>query len=817
MISSLVFCCLVLFRLDHFAAEAPHIYGIHDHDPFPGEFLTHLESGNTRGWVTATVGVGANTNDFSGADFSAVANRGHSVICRINYGYYPDGTIPVSAKWDDFARRCANFVQNSSGCTIWLIANETNLSAEWPFDGVKFAYVSPQDYAVLFRKVYNAIKAVRPEDKILPQALAPWAGPYGGGQQYVPAQNANFPSDGNPLNWVTYLNQMLTAIAASGPLDGIALHIGSRGYAYSDIHSTHQINAGGQNLYFSFYNYKDWVDYGIPQSLWHLPLYATECNGMYFWKGGHPEDPAKHYEPGWMQEIFAEINRYNQVAATAGKPIYRCVNFYRWCAFCDGWNMDGASNPYKAQILSDLDVAVAQNYTWPTNTTPTNPPAAPVNVTASVGFGNVALKWNPVPGATGYRIKRYVGAAVPIPNQLANFTNLAAAAYIDTSYSYASTFTNYYCITATNAVGESPLSTMVVAKPTNAAPDVIVTTVSWTPTNAGPGTNVVFRATVRNKGSGATPAGTTLGVGFHVNGGQVAWSGSHTSALAKDAAVTLTADGGPAGINYWTATPGAHVITAVVDDINRFPEGDEGNNGATTNLGIYVNGYALNSGGTNSGSFAADGYFAGSTSTFSVTNQIETNGVTGAAPQAVYQTERWNDFAYTLPYLIPNKAYTVRLHFAEISPSVTAAGHRRFHVAINGTQVLTNFDIFATANGKSRANIQEFTVLAPSSGEMVVEFIQGDSNEPKVSGIEVIRATIVPPPRVLSTTVSNNVVTLTWQTSPGKTYRVEFKSSLSDTGWTTFGSDLLASGGSLSSTNSAGGNSQRFYRIVQVD
>jgi hypothetical protein len=272
-----------LLRFPGIGAEAPNIYGIHDHDPLPAEFLTHLENGGTRGWVTATVGVGANTNDFSGANFTAPADRGHTVICRINYGYYPEGTIPVAAKWDDFARRCANFVQNSTGCTIWLIGNESNLSAEWPFDGTKFAYVSPQDYAVLFRKVYDAVKAVRPNDKILPQALAPWAGPYGEGLQYVPAENANFPSDGNPLNWVTYLNQMLTAIAASGPLDGIALHIGSRGYAYEDIHSTQQITAGGQNLYWSFYNYKDWVDYGIPQSLWHLPLYATECNGMYYW------------------------------------------------------------------------------------------------------------------------------------------------------------------------------------------------------------------------------------------------------------------------------------------------------------------------------------------------------------------------------------------------------------------------------------------------------------------------------------------------------------------------------------------------------
>src|SRR5436190_2212154 len=96
------------------------------------------------------------------------------------------------------------------------------------------------------------------------------------------------------------------------------------------------------------------------RSVYHLPLYATECNGYYYWKGNHPENPAAHYVAGWMQEIYAEINRYNQSAVLDGKPIFRCINMYRWCANCDGWNIDGTSDPYLGQILSDLDAAVAQ-------------------------------------------------------------------------------------------------------------------------------------------------------------------------------------------------------------------------------------------------------------------------------------------------------------------------------------------------------------------------------------------------------------------------------------------------------------------------
>ena len=81
------------------------------------------------------------------------------------------------------------------------------------------------------------------------------------------------------------------------------------------------MQAGGQSLYFSFYVYKDWINLGIPPDLYHLPLYATEANGIYYWSGGHPERPDVHYEPGWVQETYAEINRYNQQAAVDGKPI----------------------------------------------------------------------------------------------------------------------------------------------------------------------------------------------------------------------------------------------------------------------------------------------------------------------------------------------------------------------------------------------------------------------------------------------------------------------------------------------------------------
>src|SRR2546421_3892888 len=177
-------------------AECRSLYGIHDADPDPSEYLNHIKAVTGCGWVTATVAVGHNAADTSGANFSSLASQGHTIICRINNGYFPNGTIPLAKDYDSFALRCSNFVANSTGCNIWVIGNECNLSAEWPFNGTNFAYVSPQNYAACYRKVYNAMKAARPNDKVLPQPPAPFAGPYGAG-----TLNGS-PADGNPLNWV---------------------------------------------------------------------------------------------------------------------------------------------------------------------------------------------------------------------------------------------------------------------------------------------------------------------------------------------------------------------------------------------------------------------------------------------------------------------------------------------------------------------------------------------------------------------------------------------------------------------------------------
>jgi hypothetical protein len=131
--------------------------------------------------------------------------------------------------------------------------------------------------------------------------------------------------------------------------------------------------------------------------------------------------------------------------------------------------------------------------------------------------------------------------------------------------------------------------------------------------------------------------------------------------------------------------------------------------------------------------FARDRDFGGG-KTDGTKNAIDIN-VPNAAPLEVYQTERWGPCTYTIP---ANKAgtFTVRLHFAEAK---FGPGERKFNVEINGKRVLADFDI-AAERGKNKALVKEFpAVKADPQGNVVIKFVKGSADEPKVCGIEVMR------------------------------------------------------------------------------
>jgi hypothetical protein len=157
--------------------------------------------------------------------------------------------------------------------------------------------------------------------------------------------------------------------------------------------------------------------------------------------------------------------------------------------------------------------------------------------------------------------------------------------------------------------------------------------------------------------------------------------------------------------------------------------------GSTEVVAIAAGGPAESNSGGGDYPFVADEDFVGGGANSPVTATITlTQPGVNAAPMAVYQHGRAGASTYTIPGLTAGSTYTVLLHFAETYFS--AANDRQFNVAINGTTVLSNLDIYATV-GKNAALLKTFNTTASSSGQIVIAFTSGAYNQPVVMGIEV--------------------------------------------------------------------------------
>ena len=111
-------------------------------------------------------------------------------------------------------------------------------------------------------------------------------------------------------------------------------------------------------------------------------------------------------------------------------------------------------------------------------------------------------------------------------------------------------------------------------------PDVSIEDLWWSPSNPQPGDRVTFNVRVRNGGNAATSQapgakeGGIVGVAYFING--TYYSYGLRSAMASG---EVSSSFGM--VQSWTAAAGSYQIRALVDDINRFQESNESNNGFT--------------------------------------------------------------------------------------------------------------------------------------------------------------------------------------------------------------------------------------------
>lgn len=117
----------------------------------------------------------------------------------------------------------------------------------------------------------------------------------------------------------------------------------------------------------------------------------------------------------------------------------------------------------------------------------------------------------------------------------------------------------------------------------------------------------------------------------------------------------------------------------------------------------------------------------------------ETHPATVNSPdQFLWENFRWGpgDFTYTASVPTPGK-YKVTLRWTE--HYVFGPNLRRFNVAINGQQVLQEFDLFVEAGGAYMAYDRTF-VITTATPSIAIDFTHGTIENPKISAIEILGA-----------------------------------------------------------------------------
>ena len=352
--------------------DSDYIFGIHE----PGGEHLMLAAGKP-GWVLFSEVLGHSPNERSGKDYTPFADQGLAVMARLNNGYHPQGTLPFSSEYANFARRCANFVASSRGCRVWIIGNETNYAVERP--GAKnraagrspqpgnFAgadphlrglperfnaqrppatraeresgsaeedgeVITPEMYARCYRLCRDAIHRLpgHEEDRVLVGAVAPW--------------NTHTTYNGNPSgDWIKYFQDILLLLGPS-ECDGVTLHTYTHGSDPSLLRDDSKLLSFPQHHY-HFLAYRDFMQ-AIPHNMRQLPVYITETDQVTAW-----EDVNR----GWVQSAYEEIDGWNR---RAGSQKIRALILYRWPQN-DQWHIEGKPN-----LIDDFRVAMRNNFRW---------------------------------------------------------------------------------------------------------------------------------------------------------------------------------------------------------------------------------------------------------------------------------------------------------------------------------------------------------------------------------------------------------------------------------------------------------------------
>jgi endoglucanase Acf2/fibronectin type 3 domain-containing protein len=334
-------------------------------------------------------------------------------------------------------------------------------------------------------------------------------------------------------------------------------------------------------------------------------------------------------------------------------------------------------------------------------------PSTPTGLSATAGNAQVSLSWSASSGATSYNVYRSSTSGGEGTTPIA--TGLTGTNYTNTGLTNGTKY--YFTVAAVNAAGTSAQSTEASA----------------TPQLPLPGTPTGLTATSGNAQVALTWTASSNAASYNVYRGTTAGGESATPVATGITSTSYTDTGLTNGTTYYykVAAVNSTGTSAQSTEATATPAGSTGTSGPVS----------INCGGSASSPFVADVDFSGGT-TGSTTSTIATPFVsTPIPPQAVLQSWRTGTFTYTLPGFTAGTGHTVQLYFMD--PTSTANGQRNFNVSINGSQALTNFDVYAAAQGQYRAIQENFNATANTSGQIVISFTAGTAGQPIVEGITV--------------------------------------------------------------------------------
>ena len=457
----------------------------------------------------------------------------------------------------------------------------------------------------------------------------------------------------------------------------------------------------------------------------------------------------------------------------------------------------------------------------------TTVPSAPTGLAATASSSSViSLSWTAVTPPANCTISFYNIYRSTTSGFTPSSTTLVASGVTSTSYSdtgLAASTTYYYKVEALDSDGTSAASAQASAT-TPVAP--VCTTVPSVPT--GLAAVAVSSSVIGLNWTAVTPPANCTISSYSVYGSTTSGftPGSGNLIASGVTSISYTNSGLAASTTYYYKVEAVDAYGTSAASAQATATTQAASSG-TSIVSINSGGPAESNSGGGDNPFVADEDFSAGGTTYAVTNTITIPaGVTNAAPAAVYQSARQGTVTYTIPGLTAGTGYTVRLHFAELYFS--AAGARVFNVAINGTAVLTNFDIYAAAKANFTAVVEQFTATANSSGQIVIAFTNGTKDQPMFNGVEVLGSstgcTTVPsaPAGLTATASSSSSISLSWTavTPPANctisSYSV-YRSTTS--GFTPGSGNLIASGVTTASYTNTGlaASTTYYYKVEAVD